>query len=214
MLKFSVAKTCSIGIAVALAMLLTIIPQKAHACSCVPPGSPAEEQVRSTAIFAGKVIKTERLPADANSIAPMDITFDVTKVWKGPISQTLVVRSVICSYEFETGAEYLVYAISYPYQGEEYLGVSLCRRTRPLVSAAEDLTVLGEGVTPIDQNPELPSQPVSPLSPLHTGDSSVPSICVPPLPLVGMLSILSIRAMMRAMRARQSDTRWSKASNG
>ncbi|MEA3377063.1 MAG: hypothetical protein U9R72_12795 [Chloroflexota bacterium] len=119
---------------------------RAFACTCAPPGSPADELERSTAVFAGKVTGVELPGGDVISSAdPVEVTFRVFTVWKGPTRDPLVVTtarsSISCGYEFETAKEYLVYA----YGEEDDLQVSLCSRTRPLALAGADLAALGRG---------------------------------------------------------------------
>src|SRR5688572_21112662 len=99
---------------VALAILLALIPQQVHACSCVVPGPPAEELAESSAVFAGKVIKWQFPTSTGSSIDPIHITFDVSQVWKGSVLQSLVVHTAFsgasCGYGFYYDQEYLVYA--------------------------------------------------------------------------------------------------------
>lgn len=144
-----------------LSCLLVLTTQRAYACSCIGPGSAAEELERSTAVFAGTVVDV----ADANrgpiisSADPIAFTFQVTRVWKGPIHTTLIISSArggaSCGYEFEVGREYLVYADG----TETHLQASLCSRTQPLSVAGEDLKALGEGERPTPEPPELDETP-------------------------------------------------------
>lgn len=186
---------------VALAILLTLIPQPVHACSCPGVGPPAEELAKSTAVFAGKAIN-RRSPFSLvqRSDNPLYVTFEVSQVWKGPNWQTLLIRTVedgaSCGYNFQKGEEYLVYA----HGDEGDLRVSLCSRTQPLDKATEDLSAFGEGVIPIEENPVLHSQPLSPLSPLLAGGNLSPANCMLPLALVGIFGVLPIRMMRRGER--------------
>lgn len=80
-----------------------------------------------------------------SSADPVQVTFRVYTVWKGPRSDTLTITtarsSVSCGYEFEIGHEYLVYT-----HGErDDLKASLCSRTKPLAIAGGDLAALGKG---------------------------------------------------------------------
>ena len=85
----------------------------------------------------------------------MKITFQVTRVWKGPEYRTLIVNTVrsaaSCGYEFQAGQEYLVYTRG----TEDSLQASLCSRTQLLSIASEDLKALGEGKVPLTENPNL-----------------------------------------------------------
>ncbi len=54
-----------------------------------------------------------------------------------------------CGISFTEGTEYLVYAqTSTMYGDKELLVTIICDRTRPLIQAKEDLTVLSEGKEP------------------------------------------------------------------
>jgi hypothetical protein len=132
-----------------LALILAAVPQPVYACSCAMPGSPLEEMENSTAVFAGKVIKMEAPTGPIISSAdPVTVVFEVSRVWKGPeeavITLTTARDSASCGYEFTGGGDYLVYA----YSGETGLEAGLCTRTMPLVNAAVDMDVLGEGIVP------------------------------------------------------------------
>lgn len=130
---------------------LAVRPLKVSACLCAPLGSPKEELAGSTAVFAGRVVDI----ADANerkgpligSADPVKVTFQVGKVWKGAVQETLeatTARSAIsCGFEFKRAYKYLVYA-----RGTEAdLKVSSCTRTRLIIFALQDLDELGEGKT-------------------------------------------------------------------
>jgi len=127
-------------------LALTGWGQQAFACTCLPPGSPSEELERSTAVFSGRAVGME-VPSGRtmSSADPVEVTFKVYAVWKGPKSDTVTVTtarsSVSCGYEFETGRAYVVYA-----RGKaDDLQVSLCSRTKPLARAGDDLAALGRG---------------------------------------------------------------------
>ena len=119
-----------------------------YACSCIALGPPEEELARSTAVFTGTVLEvyTRNKPGFSISSAdPVDVTFQVETVWKGPAAKTLVASTArygaSCGYEFEAGNRYLVYANG----AESGLTVSLCSRTRPISQATQDLDQLGQG---------------------------------------------------------------------
>src|SRR5262245_10289144 len=66
-------------------------------CTCNPPGSPAEELRRSTAVFVGKVVHIEYPNPTGflfDSRDPMIVTFRVLKVWKGSATRTTDVRTL------------------------------------------------------------------------------------------------------------------------
>jgi hypothetical protein len=99
----------------------------------------------ATAVFEGRVdsVSAEDLVA---------VRFSVTRAFKGVESETIQIRtrenSAACGYRFVEGQTYLVYA----YGEEGDLRVGLCSRTRLVEEAAEDVTELGAGVTPVDPN--------------------------------------------------------------
>jgi len=135
---------------------------RAFACSCVAPWPPTEALAGATAVFVGKVsnldVSTGLLTSSAD---PVEVTFQVSKVWKGPVHSTLLATTArsgaSCGYGFERGQEYLVYARG----TETELEVSLCSRTQPLSAADEDLAVLGQGNIPTAEAPDLSTQTLS-----------------------------------------------------
>lgn len=127
-------------------------PAEVHACSCAGPRPVQEEMNRKTAIFAGEVISVEppRGGWSRSSAAPVEVTFEVTDVWKGqPGSKSKVYTALSgasCGYEgFVAGQTYIVFA----YGPSDRLETGLCERTKPLSSASEELAVLGAGYEPI-----------------------------------------------------------------
>ena len=131
-------------------------------CRCVPSGSPAKELAHATAVFSGRVDAITR----DDSIPPLDtawsvaqqnawfvrlfeqrqVRISVLRVWKGQVSETITLVTggggPDCSYEFEIGAAYLVYA--YPSR-RAGLSATSCSRTRLLSKAEEDMRELGPG---------------------------------------------------------------------
>ncbi|MBD9478841.1 hypothetical protein [Pseudoxanthomonas sp. PXM02] len=125
-----------------IALLLLIIaglPLHADACSCVPPGTPAEEKAQSSLVFVGRVQSVEeRTPrmdkgwvtalsdwfkgvfgnesaSDEISDFPYKrVRFAVSETFKGTPVRQQTVRTGMgggdCGYFFETGQEYVVYA--------------------------------------------------------------------------------------------------------
>jgi hypothetical protein len=88
-----------------------------------------------------------------SSADPIQITFSISDVWKGQVSETFVLTtprdSASCGYSFTLGADYLVYA----YEGENGLETNLCSRTTRLAADLEDLTTLGESTVPAASEP-------------------------------------------------------------
>jgi serpin B len=144
-------------------------PRPVYACSCLPPGAPLAEMARATAVFAGRVTNIE-VPGGVivSSADPVKVTFAAGQIWKGPEEAVITVTtprdSASCGVSFQTGQEYLVYALG----SENELTTNLCSRTASLARAAEDLAVLGEGRTPEPATPTEPAAPVAADSPVVT----------------------------------------------
>ena len=85
-----------------------------------------------------------RQDGSISSADPVTVEFDVIRVWKGPLRETLTVKTermgISCGYEFKEGRRYIVYA----YDG--YTG--LCTRTAPAWLAVRDFAALGFGQNP------------------------------------------------------------------
>ena len=149
-----------------LTMLLLIVvgamvvarPSCAYACSCRPPGTPAEELGQSDAVFQGIVVSVKAPTGPvASSADSTTVTLDVSKVWKGQVTQTTMLTtpgsSASCGVTFEQGKEYVVYGRV----NEGALSTNLCSRTRTVADATEDSTALGTGQPPT-ANAQLPHQ--------------------------------------------------------
>lgn len=126
------------------AQLGTAPPCPADRCKCIPPPPPREAIAQSDAVFTGVVARVEerrRSGKDAEW-AVLEVTLAVTRRWKGPAADTLVVRtatdSAACGVEFVAGEEYLVYA-----DGKGTLATDSCSRTAPVSRAGEDVEALG-----------------------------------------------------------------------
>jgi len=139
------------------AILLTLFPRPAYACSC-GIRSFDEEFDYAVAIFAGEVVSLS-VPGPVNGMIstadPVKVRFQVQTVWKGPVKSTLVVTTpredASCGYEFIEGETYLVYAfdpVINAFSQESSLETHLCTRNQLISSAGEDLAALGEGTTP------------------------------------------------------------------
>ncbi len=119
------------------------------ACSCVEPTLPKESLEQSIAVFAGKVVDVD-VPGGiiVSSGDSVRVTFEVSKIWKGPDYKTLVLTTArdgaTCGYSFKKNNEYIVYA----YGEENKLETGICSRTKLLSSAQDDLQELGEGNFP------------------------------------------------------------------
>ena len=119
---------------------------------------PKESLEKSTTVFAGKVVDID-VPSGIviSSADPMKVTFDVSKVWKGPNYKTLVVTTArdgtSCGYSFKQGEEYIVYT----YGEGDKLSTGICSRTKLLANAQEDLVGLGEGNLPTNSGSKIVS---------------------------------------------------------
>lgn len=142
-----------------VAALVVIQPNCAYACSCRPPGSPAEELGESDVVFLGRVVSvaTPNKPIE-NSSDVTTVTFETSKGWKGDVTQTLTLTtpgsSASCGVSFVQGEEYVVYAQS----NEGTLTTNLCSRTNTVANATEDITALGAGQTPVLNSQATPAQ--------------------------------------------------------
>jgi hypothetical protein len=124
-----------------------------YACSCIGSGTPGTSLRSAVSVFAGKVTSVKTAEPAGRSINSVRVTFEVSRVWKGAKTPTIVAEtardSASCGVSFSTGEEYLVYA-----DGKSAaLQVSLCSRTTLLRNAAQDLRELGEGEKPAPPAP-------------------------------------------------------------
>ncbi len=131
-----------------IGLSLTAHPEPSYACSCIEP-SPSEMLAESDVVFIGRVVSV----SEAGSLNSWDLfqtEFYVSAFWKGPVHQTMYIRSqahgASCGYQFNKGVEYLVYAYYSDYADGLWTG--LCSRNTPLSGAMIDLAALGEGKTP------------------------------------------------------------------
>lgn len=136
----------------------------ASACTCWIL-EPLEEFDRSTAVFAGQVISIQPPTAVGgivDQLDPAQITFNVSRVWKGPLVDTLVVKARqdegVCGYHFSVGSEYLVYASG----SEQELWTGLCNRPALLANDGEDLEALEEALTRPTPEPDKETEPERP----------------------------------------------------
>ena len=148
----------SFVVAVALALLVSVMvfaanPGIAYGCSCGDSGSPWESLARNDVVFAGWVVSIDR--PNAASLGFGDLTtvrFDVIRVWKGGVTQRQVVDATAfgedCTYQFEEGEGYIVYASWRSRHGTSGYGASQCGRTALLSKARVDLLALGAGEAP------------------------------------------------------------------
>ena len=165
------------SVAIRLALILPLIglwflmhPEPSYACSCVPDAPPREALANSAVVFKGIAVSVREYERDdglLSSTDPTTVEFDVQTVWKGTISQPMVLTtrrgSESCGYPFVEGVTYVVYS-------RNGSTVSLCSRTRPVSEATVDLVELGPGQVPAaDARTSKPDasdrQPVEPATP-------------------------------------------------
>lgn len=124
-------------------------PTSTYACSCAPPGTPAEALAQSELVLRGTV--TSIGPSDEAGLLRVD--FDVATVWRGPESETVSLTTqedtAACGYPFEERVEYVVYS----WNGVD---VARCSRTAPVEFAGEDLAAFAVG-GPADGEIGLPN---------------------------------------------------------
>jgi hypothetical protein len=137
------------GAVIVLLITLAVI-RKTYACQCGVRLSPKEALGTSVAVFAGTVydIRAVRFDSlrDRASVVLKEIHFTVGRVWRGDvvINRVLIAGVSDCDYTFERGRTYLVYADAVdPATG--YLTASVCRPTKLIELAVEDLRVIGSG---------------------------------------------------------------------
>ncbi len=123
----------------------------AGACSCNAQLDVTLARERADAAFVGRVTELRLAPGFSEdptisyATEDLQVILVVHSQWKGDIGDRTLVRTAftccLCGFTFETGEEYLVYAVF----GEDgTLRTSLCTRTRRLADATHDPVVLGE----------------------------------------------------------------------
>ncbi len=165
-------------LATLLAGQLFAFASPTYACSCIMPPAPEQALADASAVFAGQVVDAapEAEGEVVSSADPIAYTFEVSEVWKGEATPTVIIRtardSASCGFSFVAGESYVVYAT----ESEGVLSTNLCSRTAPLANAEEDLTALGEGQVPDPAEPVLISAPDTPDTPdaTDTADAAVP----------------------------------------
>lgn len=148
----------NISIVIVLVLIFSVVmlmkpASPAYACSCAAITSVEENFAKKDAVFAGKVvnIKNSNFSIFKSSADPVEVTFVVSEIWKGPatkkVTLTTAESSASCGYEFNINDEYLVYA--YENEGKS-LESGLCSGTVLLSQASADLSYLGAGKEPVD----------------------------------------------------------------
>lgn len=133
-------------------IILSLLPIKASACSCIAPQPVATELNKKTAVFSGKAINIKQTGGifQQSTDDPVFVTFEVKEIWKGVNSSQVIVKTerdgASCGFGFHINKEYIVYAYGDSESG--HLATSICERTKLLSTASEDLAVLGKGEVP------------------------------------------------------------------
>jgi hypothetical protein len=159
---------CAAVLVVIICCLQLGAPRPALACYCAPPANPADAIRQSDVIFSGSIVSIAMPPPNpVNGVySPALAEFSVASVWKGTVGRKVTLNyspsEASCGYDFQAGADYLVYAHSYvdgpalsifgnsfhlPF-AERKLTTGICMRTRLLSTAQQDLAVLGQGASP------------------------------------------------------------------
>jgi hypothetical protein len=125
-----------------LFILCVVDVGSARACSCAPIGPACSAFWRSDAVFAGRVIEIR----PATGKATLTVRFAVQQRGRGVDGDIVDVEAepqngFNCGFSFTVGQQYVVYA---SLQTTGQLMTGMCSRTRPLASAAEDLTFFSE----------------------------------------------------------------------
>jgi len=204
------------------------IPHVASACSCLPPEPPKQALDSAEAVFVGRLIAADDASAD-DTVRRIYYQFQVSRAWKGELGATVTLSSAAssaaCGRGFALDDEYLIYA-SADQSGE--LTDSLCSRTRTLVSADEDLALLGPGRPPAPNTAAPSTAPsaqepprIEPPAKDHEATPPVTEAAAkgcaiagtsPPLSLASLL-ILGIAGVVRR-RERAASTRCALADPG
>ena len=160
-----------------------INPEPSYACSCAERSSPSEALERADAVFMGRAVSVsyvEKVRGEQTYIDSVITKFNVTAVWKGPISETAYVdHGGPCGTRFDVGEEYIVYA--YNFGRRTGLTTGLCSRTARLSWAMEDLAGLGEGTKPLQARATATPQPAGGPAP-QTADTPTPEPTLTPTP--------------------------------
>jgi hypothetical protein len=122
-------------------------PPCGRVCSCAHPRTATVARDRATAVFTGRVLSVRDtvfpVNADGYRSAGHVAVLVVDRAWKGVESDTVpVVSSEPCSFRFQAGHAYLVYA----HAAAGALHTGMCDRTAPFAAGgrvADDLRELG-----------------------------------------------------------------------
>lgn len=135
-------------ICAALTLLMTALAPDASACVCGTGGPPCQNYFDVDAVFLGTVQTISSIEVTDDPAYPpyprRIVRFAVTRAFKGVQGTSVEVTTGAgggdCGFKFEKGGRYLVYARRT--KDGSRLATSICSRTRPVATAAEDLRYL------------------------------------------------------------------------
>lgn len=154
-----------VGILLVIGLLLSALPgspPSAYACSCADGPTLREWIELADAIFAGRVISTERVGEMTRSWVERTgrypftrVDLEVRLIWKGKVGPRVVIGTGIgggdCGFEFTRGRDYLVFGTGrYPPSdpNDPALWTGLCEPTDLIAASAPALRMLGLGRAP------------------------------------------------------------------
>jgi len=136
-LSGSAGRSLLLGI-VLPALAMTVGVGAAEACSCVRPQSPCASMKSSQTIFVGRVVSATTAPDQQTIRVRFEVEEQFTGRTANAIDLTTPSTDGMCGFPFRVGTKYLVYA----HPSSEGLTASQCSRTRQLVAAGDDLSLL------------------------------------------------------------------------
>jgi len=131
-------------------ILLTAVSASAFArvaaatCECKKSLTPNEARKAAEAVFVGTVVESHRELTQGGY--EWRVKLSVEQSWKGAEEDEVVVyvvKNEDCTFSFEAGKRYLVYA--WRQEGRGRLVTNACARTAPFDAGSEDLQKLGAG---------------------------------------------------------------------
>jgi hypothetical protein len=115
------------------------------------PDTPMKEIVKDAksdagAVFIGKVVSVKTADGSADMNAPLFVTMEVTRSWKGVTTKRVEITtrssSAACGVSFQVGQEFIVYA--YKDSETNTMSASLCSRTQMIAGKSDDEKYLGK----------------------------------------------------------------------
>lgn len=131
-------------IATSIVSLLTLSAAKAFACSCAGELVPCQAYGQASAVFVGTVIEIRTITIKRNTYETRQraVRLSIDSPFRGVEGAEVEVQTGLgdadCGFGFVQAQQYLVYA----YEHEGKLSTGICRRTRSIAKAAEDLSYI------------------------------------------------------------------------